>query len=156
MRKKPFMGIKNRNIMAIPAANGRLLNKDTATSGSPPRCSSRCCSKTKQARTSTPRAMDTNVQAGQFSSRPMVRGYRMASMPTARITTPDRSNLCRTGALDSGTNLTAQITAKMPTGMLTKKMVRQPQPKRSASVRIFVSTTSFTNDSRPAFPPSRA
>ncbi len=128
---KPAIAAENAAWVTRPAANPRLPNRCIGRSED---CVSRSVRRwlaTNAARTTTDAASMPQIQAGQPCSRPSISGNTSRNAPAVASTTPGRSRRVARSDTVLGTYLTASTISTMPTGMLMRKMLRQPTPKAS-------------------------
>ena len=129
----PIIPAKNTSATTTPTEYARVRSRLVSTSEERPVRSRRASCHAKAPKATTLAAIDTNVHAGQPASRPWMSG-RISSVqaPVTRIapaTSSDGASFRR----DSGSRRSAATNATMPTGTLTRKIARQPRPKRSPS-----------------------
>ncbi len=130
-RKNPPKPIQNSSQLAKPTVKGREQNRSISTSGEPMVRARHRSYTPKTAKTASEAAIMTKVQTGQSNRRPSVSGYTSSSTAETASAIPMMSSRGGFGDRESRITTAAATSPRMPTGIFTRKIGRQPRSNRS-------------------------
>ncbi len=132
MKKNPLKMVITVNRAAIATGTPGTRSTRPGTSGVPPVTAARRSIRAKTATSGTLAAISTQPQAGQCSGWPSTSGSTNASTAGVSRARPGRSRVRPGSPRPCGRARVPATSSSTPTGTLTRKTGRQPEPNRSA------------------------